>query len=59
MLSKDSGTWISYTLIFYDVDVQAILQVPISLHGSEDRLIWKSILTGSFSVRSAYHLQNG
>lgn len=49
LIDPQQGWWNLDMLysIFNDVDVQAISQIPISLHGYEDRLIWKG----------TYHMQ--
>ncbi|KAK4398115.1 putative ribonuclease H protein [Sesamum angolense] len=42
--------------LLWPVDREAILQIPLSISGGPDLLIWHYSNNGLFSVRSAYHL---
>jgi len=42
--------------LFYPVDVQRILQIPIHI-GRDDVVAWHHNRNGLFSVKSAYHCQ--
>ncbi|XP_042942883.1 uncharacterized protein LOC122277065 [Carya illinoinensis] len=43
--------------IFEEGEAEVILQTPVSSMNSRDRLIWHGTKGGSFSVRSAYHME--
>lgn len=47
--------WAIVNQIFIPTEAQQILQLPISLCGMPDKLIWRLERNGRFSVRSAYH----
>lgn len=36
-------------------ETEAILKIPISITGSEDKIIWKHNKSGKFTVKSGYH----
>ena len=41
---------------FLEKDVDAILNIPLSLHQPKDRMIWAETPSGKFTVKSAYRL---
>ncbi|KAH0868705.1 hypothetical protein HID58_075727, partial [Brassica napus] len=43
--------------LFHHEDVQRIMRLRPSITGSEDRLYWRYNKTGSYTVKSGYHLQ--
>nr|XP_051207334.1 uncharacterized protein LOC127323201 [Lolium perenne] len=43
--------------VFFDVDVDDILKIPVGRAGTGDYLAWNYTKNGVFSVRSAYHLK--
>jgi hypothetical protein len=43
--------------VFFDVDVNDILKIPVGSAGTGDYLAWNYTKNGTFSVRSAYHLK--
>ena len=45
------------TELFNPADVRRILQIPLHLQGFDDFIAWHPNRTGTFSVRSAYHMQ--
>ncbi|KAG5630761.1 hypothetical protein H5410_002478 [Solanum commersonii] len=42
--------------LFEAEDVNAILSIPISIAGSNDRLIWHHTKTGNYEVKSGYYI---
>lgn len=57
----DFGTWRWNSnlvrAIFVDVDVDATLQIPLSMWNIDDKQIWQYTNSGTFSMKSANHLQ--
>ena len=43
--------------VFLPVDVHRILQIPLRVEVLEDFLAWSGTRSGTFSVRSAYHVE--
>jgi ribonuclease HI len=43
--------------IFFDVDVNRILQIPLNNQGFEDFIAWGFTNHGRYTVRSGYHIQ--
>jgi hypothetical protein len=58
LIDKEQGGWNSTLVrnIFSPVEAEVILNLPLSLLYSPDRLTWKDTNDGVFSVRNAYHL---
>ncbi|KAK4425122.1 hypothetical protein Salat_1706100 [Sesamum alatum] len=58
LIDHDNGGWRVSTIrsLFYPLDVEAILTIPLGRTVDEDSLIWHFKLNGRFSVRSAHHL---
>lgn len=43
--------------VFYEVDAQLVLSLPVSVENCEDQLAWKCTSLEKFTVESAYNLQ--
>ncbi|KAL0293788.1 UNVERIFIED_CONTAM: putative ribonuclease H protein [Sesamum calycinum] len=58
LISPITREWDVETInaLLWPVDREAILQIPLSISGGPDLLIWHYSNNGFFSVRSAYHL---
>jgi hypothetical protein len=54
-----SGGWDEQLLesIFYSVDVNRIMQIPLNNQGFEDFIAWHYTKHGRYAIRSGYHLQ--
>jgi ribonuclease HI len=54
-----SGQWDTEIIQsnFHQIDVNRILQIPLSIDGFDDFLAWHGTRSGRFSVRSAYHTE--
>ena len=43
-------------IVYEEHVAEQVLQVPISRHGGEDFICWPHTKSGTFSVRTAYHM---
>jgi hypothetical protein len=59
LTDAESRTWDEELLhnLFWSVDVQRILNIPLSRRGVEDVVSWHFNRNGIFSVKSAYHIE--
>ena len=59
LLLPDGGGWNVEKLneIFFERDVEDIVQIPVGRAGSGDYFAWNYTKNGLFSVKSAYHLK--
>jgi hypothetical protein len=55
LIDPATGQWDKIILTFYPLEVQHILQIPISSNLEEDFVAWHKTKSFSFSVRSAYY----
>jgi hypothetical protein len=55
LIDPATGQWNKITLTFNPLEVQHILQIPISSNLEEDFVAWHKTKSFSFSVRSAYY----
>jgi hypothetical protein len=57
LINHDTGSWDEEILrdIFWPVDVQRILQIPLATNMMQDFVSWHLSRNGIFSVKSAYH----
>ncbi|KAL0437450.1 UNVERIFIED_CONTAM: hypothetical protein Sradi_0452900 [Sesamum radiatum] len=58
LIDLNTGEWDSATVsaIFWPIDYELILNIPLSRLGAEDLVMWHYANNSLFSVRSAYHL---
>ncbi|KAL0457144.1 UNVERIFIED_CONTAM: hypothetical protein Slati_1053600 [Sesamum latifolium] len=58
LIDPSTGDWNIRLVreLFWPVDSDLILNIPLSRAGSDDILVWHFSGTGMFTVRSAYHL---
>ncbi|XP_044432363.1 uncharacterized protein [Triticum aestivum] len=58
LIDPISGSWDEQFLreIFWPVDAERILQIPLSSHGQSNFISWHFSKSGCFTVRSAYHI---
>ena len=58
LLKRDSNEWdvplVRQTFLSQDAD--AILSIPLSASGAQDRMVWSENKSGKFTIRSAYRL---
>jgi hypothetical protein len=59
LIDAESETWDEEILgeLFWPIDVQRILNIPLARSSMEDFVSWHYTKTGVFSVRSCYHLE--
>lgn len=59
LIDPHSGMWDEELIcsVFSAVDVQRILQIPLRVEVLDDFVAWNATRSGSFSVRSAYHVE--
>ena len=59
LINPETGGWDEDLVrhIFFSVDVDRILKIPLSLHQQEDFVAWQYTRSGTFSVRSAYYVE--
>jgi ribonuclease HI len=59
LIDPTTGVWDEELLrnIFYDVDVNRILQIPLHNHGFDDFIAWAFTKHGRYTIRSGYHTQ--
>ncbi|XP_042969143.1 uncharacterized protein LOC122301839 [Carya illinoinensis] len=59
LINNETKQWDrGLTTTLFGPDTASLIQrIPISFSGANDRLIWLGTKDGSFSVKSAYHLQ--
>lgn len=59
LIDPTTGHWDEQLVMktFWHVDVQRILDIPLSLHEMRDFLAWNPTKTGVFMVRSAYKVE--
>lgn len=59
LIDPHTGQWDEALLrsVFSIVDVNRILQIPLHIEAMEDLVVWNFTRSGTFSVRSAYHVQ--
>jgi hypothetical protein len=43
--------------LFWEVDVNRIMEIPIAPPGMDDFIAWHHTINGFFTVRSAYHAE--
>uniref|UniRef100_A0A803QH07 Reverse transcriptase domain-containing protein n=1 Tax=Cannabis sativa TaxID=3483 RepID=A0A803QH07_CANSA len=57
-LINDNREWNSTLLndFFQPIDVEKILSIPLSYFATQDRLIWHHSTSGSYNVKSGFHL---
>lgn len=54
-----NGTWNRALIsqIFTSTKAATICQIPLSLYGASDKIVWMHTRMGSYTVRSGYHLE--
>ncbi len=59
LIDQVSNTWKLPLIqhLFTPIEAQKILGLPLSTHVTPDKLYWPHTASGTFFVRSAYHLQ--
>lgn len=59
LIDADSGWWNTSLIhkIFNPVEAASICGLALSPHGQPDQLIWQGNPSGTYTVRSAYHLE--
>ena len=59
IIDPHTGQWDEALLhsVFSPVDVHRILQIPLHVETMEDFVAWHYTRSGTFSVRSAYHVE--
>lgn len=58
LIDVDTKRWNTRLIeeVFLPNEVKAILSIPLSVTGQEDRIIWRGTAKGIFTVRSAYYM---
>ncbi|XP_070026376.1 uncharacterized protein [Nicotiana sylvestris] len=61
LIDEDTHTWKLHKIstTFEPEDVDAILSIPISIIGLNDRLLWNHSKSGNYEVKSGYYLAKG
>jgi hypothetical protein len=59
LIDAGSGEWNKALVqeVFVEQEAGIICNIPISRYQNGDKLIWRATPTGTFTVRSAYHLE--
>ena len=59
IIDPHTGQWDEALIhsVFFSVDVHRILQIPLHVEAVEDFVAWQHTRTGTFSLRSAYHVE--
>lgn len=59
LIDPHSGLWDEELIrsVFSVVDAQRILQIPLRVEVFDDFVAWNATRSGTFSVRSAYHVE--
>jgi hypothetical protein len=59
LIDQDTKRWNKnlITAVFMEKEAQLICNIPLSPLQSQDKLIWRCIKNGQFSVRSAYCME--
>ncbi|XP_016458490.2 uncharacterized protein LOC107782157 [Nicotiana tabacum] len=61
LIDEDTHTWKLHKIstTFEPEDIDAILSIPISIIGLNDRLLWHHSKSGNYEVKSGYYLAKG
>lgn len=59
LISPITGCWDEQLIrsLFWTVDVNRILQIPLNTHGFDNFIAWSGTTHDKYSVRSGYHMQ--
>jgi hypothetical protein len=59
LINQETGAWDEEILseLFWSIDVQRILNIPLATNLMEDFISWHPSKSGIFSVKTAYHME--
>ena len=59
LISPITGQWDEVLIreVFFSVDVNRILQIPLNTNGFEDFIVWNFTRHGRYTMRSGYYIQ--